>query len=82
MERIVDPRLITRITGSASLVLGAPEKPGWPAPRGQKACRDNDAVIYKRLPRFFSELRLARDDGRFPRIFRQLVKADPLILDD
>lgn len=49
---------------------------------GQKACRDNNSVIYKRLPRLFSELQLAHDDGRFPRIFRQLVKADLLILDD
>ena len=49
---------------------------------GQKACRDNATVIYKRLPRLFNELELAHGDGRFPRIFRQLVKADLLILDD
>ena len=49
---------------------------------GQRACRDNATVIYKRLPRLFSELQLAHDDGRFPRMFRQLVKADLLILDD
>ena len=49
---------------------------------GQKACRDNATVIYKRLPRLFAELELAHGDGRFPRIFRQLVKADLLILDD
>lgn len=49
---------------------------------GQKACRDNGTVIYKRLPRLFSELQLAHDDGRFPRIFRQIVKADLVILDD
>ncbi len=29
---------------------------------GQKACRDNATVIYKRLPRLFSELQLAHDD--------------------
>lgn len=46
---------------------------------GQKAGRDNDAVIYKRLPRLFSELQLAQDDGHFPRIFRQF---ELLILDD
>ncbi len=49
---------------------------------GQKACRDNTTVIYRRLPRLFAELELAHGDGRFPRIFRQLVKADLLILDD
>ena len=49
---------------------------------GQRACRDNFTVLYKRLPRLFAELELAHGDGRFPRLFRQLVKADLLILDD
>jgi DNA replication protein DnaC len=49
---------------------------------GQKACRDNRAVIYRRLPRLFAELELAHGDGRFPRLFRSLVKVDLLILDD
>ncbi len=49
---------------------------------GQRACRDNTTVVYKRLPRLFAELELAHGDGRLPRIFRQLVKADLLILDD
>ena len=47
---------------------------------GQKACRDNTTVVYKRLPRLFAELELAHGDGRFPRLFRQLTKADLLIL--
>ena len=49
---------------------------------GQKACRDDRTVIYKRLPRLFAELELAHGDGRFPRLFRGLVRADLLILDD
>ncbi len=49
---------------------------------GQRACRDNTTVVYKRLPRLFAELELAHGDGRLPRIFRQLVKAELLILDD
>lgn len=49
---------------------------------GQKACRDGKSVLYHRLPRLFAELELAHGDGRFPRLFRQLVKADLLILDD
>ena len=39
-------------------------------------------MLYKRLPRLFDELQLAHDDGRFPRVFRQIIKADLLILDD
>lgn len=49
---------------------------------GQKACRDDHSVLYKRVPRLFAELELAHGDGRFPRLFRALVKTDLLILDD
>jgi DNA replication protein DnaC len=49
---------------------------------GQKACRHDCTVLYKRVPRLFAELELAHGDGRFPRLFRSLVKADLLILDD
>jgi DNA replication protein DnaC len=48
----------------------------------QSACRDGTTVLYKRLPRLFDELELAHGDGRFPRLFRSLVKTDLLILDD
>jgi DNA replication protein DnaC len=49
---------------------------------GQKACRDGFNVHYTRVPRLFADLALAHGDGRFPRLFRTLVKADLLILDD
>lgn len=49
---------------------------------GQKACRDGYTVVYKRVPRLFAELDLAHGDGSFPRLFRQLVRCDLLILDD
>jgi DNA replication protein DnaC len=49
---------------------------------GQKACRDDFSVLYKRLPRMFAELELGRADGRYPRLFRALTKANLLILDD
>ena len=48
----------------------------------QKACRDDYTVHYERVPRLFAELELAHGDGRFPRLFRTLTKADLLILDD
>ena len=34
------------------------------------------------MPRLFADLELAHGDGRFTRLFRTLVKADLLILDD
>ena len=49
---------------------------------GQSACRHDYTVVYKRATRLFAELELAHGDGRFPRLFRSLVKADLLILDD
>ncbi len=49
---------------------------------GQKACRDDYSVLYKRLPRMFAELEIGRADGRYPRLFRALTKANLLILDD
>ena len=48
----------------------------------QKACRDGYSVHYARIPRLFADLELAHGDGRFPRLFRTLVKSDLLILDD
>lgn len=49
---------------------------------GQKACRDDVSVLYKRVPRMFDELKMTRADGRYPRLFRLLTKANLLILDD
>src|SRR6478672_7196539 len=48
----------------------------------QKACRDGYTVYYARVPRLFADLELAHGDGRFARLFRTLVKADLLVLDD
>jgi DNA replication protein DnaC len=49
---------------------------------GDKACRDNLSVLYQRCPRLFAALALARGDGRYARLMRQLTKVDLLILDD
>lgn len=49
---------------------------------GHKACREDFSVLYRRLPRLFAELELGRGDGRYPRLFRALTRADLLILDD
>ena len=49
---------------------------------GQKACRLNRSVLYVRAPRIFSELALARGDGRYARLMRAVCRVDVLILDD
>ena len=73
------------IAGHRNLVIVGPCGVGksWLAcALGQKACREDFSVLYKRLPRLFAELELGRGDGRYPRLFRTLVRADLLILDD
>jgi DNA replication protein DnaC len=49
---------------------------------GHKACRDDRSVIYHRLPRLFDALALARGDGRYARLLKNLARAQLLILDD
>jgi len=49
---------------------------------GHQACRQGKVTLYSRMPRLFSELATARGDGSFERIFRKIVRADVLILDD
>jgi DNA replication protein DnaC len=49
---------------------------------GYKACRENLSVFYQRVPRLFAALALARGDGRYARLLKQLARVDLLILDD
>jgi DNA replication protein DnaC len=49
---------------------------------GHKACRDDRAVLYHRVPRLFDALALARGDGRHGRLLKTIARAELLILDD
>jgi DNA replication protein DnaC len=49
---------------------------------GHQACRDNRSVLYQRIPRLFTDLALARGDGRYARLMRTLGGVQLLILDD
>jgi DNA replication protein DnaC len=49
---------------------------------GHKACREDLAVLYHRVPRLFTALALARGDGRYAKLMSALGKAKLLILDD
>jgi len=49
---------------------------------GHKACRDDRAVLYQRVPRLFDALALARGDGRHGRLLKSLARVELLILDD
>src|SRR5882724_5445873 len=47
-----------------------------------QACRKGFRVFYRRVPRLFDELRLARADGTHPRFLTRIAKVDVLVLDD
>ena len=49
---------------------------------GHQACRDNHSVLYRRVPKLFTELMLARGDGRYARLLRSLSVVQLLIVDD
>lgn len=49
---------------------------------GNKACRDNISVIYRRCHRLFFDLGMARLDGSYARLFKTMITAKLLILDD
>jgi DNA replication protein DnaC len=66
--------LITGATGTGKSYLGCA--------LGQIACRRGLVVAYRRVPRLFEELGLARVDGSYARALEKLAKADVLILDD
>lgn len=46
------------------------------------ACLEGYGAMYYRLPRLVEELQLARGDGRYLRLLKQLARVDVLLLDD
>jgi len=48
----------------------------------QQACRKGYRALYRRAPRLFDELRLARADGSYPRLLSRLARVDVLVIDD
>jgi DNA replication protein DnaC len=47
-----------------------------------QACRKGFRALYRRVPRLFDELRLARADGTYQRLLTRFAKLDVLVLDD
>jgi DNA replication protein DnaC len=48
----------------------------------QQACRKGFSAIYRRAPRLFDELTLARADGTYVRLLAKLARVDVLVVDD
>ena len=73
------------ITAHENLAITGPTGAGksWLAcALGHKACRDNHAVLYVRVPKLFDELALAHGDGSAGRRLKALGAVKLLILDD
>lgn len=49
---------------------------------GNQACRQGLSTRYFRVPRLLEQLAVARGDGSYPRLMKQLAGTDLLILDD
>jgi DNA replication protein DnaC len=48
----------------------------------QQACRRGHRVLYRRMPRLFDELTLARADGTYAKLLARFARTDVLVLDD
>lgn len=46
------------------------------------ACRKGFSALYKRAPRLFQEIAIARADGTYPKLMNKIAKAKVLIIDD
>src|SRR5258708_16927537 len=66
--------LITGATGTGKTYLGCA--------LAHHACRKGYRASYRRAPRFFDELRLARADGSHARLLARIARVDVLLLDD
>src|SRR5690606_28672974 len=66
--------LITGMTGVGKTYLACA--------LAQQACRQGMRALYRRVPRLFDELALARADGTYTRLLARLAKVDVLVLDD
>ena len=47
-----------------------------------QACRKGHRALYRRSPKLFQELRLARADGTHPRLMTRLARMNVLVIDD
>ena len=66
--------LVTGMTGTGKTYVGCA--------LAQQACRKGFRAVYRRAPRLFDELRLARADGTLTRLLARLARVDVLVIDD
>lgn len=66
--------LITGMTGTGKSFLACA--------LAHQACRKGYRAFYRRAPRLFDELKLARADGTYQRVLGRIARVDVLVVDD
>lgn len=66
--------LVTGMTGTGKSFLACA--------LAHQACRKGYRALYRRAPRLFDDLRLARADGSYQRLLARIARIDVLVLDD
>lgn len=89
--RALDKSLILRLTGSDwikkaqnAIILGptGAGKSYLACAIANSACRNGYSAMYKRAPRLYQEIAIARADGSYPRLMNKLSKIKVLVVDD
>lgn len=89
--RCLDKSLVLRLTGTDwikkaqnVIILGATGvgKTYLACAIANSACRGSYPAMYKRAPRLYQEIAIARADGSYPKLMNKLSKIKVLIIDD
>ena len=89
--RRLDKSLIMRLMGdgwikkSQNVIIIGPTGVGktyLASALANSACRNGHAALYKRAPRLYQEIAMARADGSYPKLMNRLSKNKVLIIDD
>jgi DNA replication protein DnaC len=89
--RALDKSLVIRLTGSdwikkaQNVIILGPTGVGktyLACAIANSACRNGYPSMYKRAPRLYQEIAIARADGSYPKLMNKLLKIKVLIIDD
>lgn len=89
--RALDKSLVVRLTDSRwikkaqNVIILGPTGVGktyMACAIANSACRNGHTAMYKRAPRLYQEIAIARADGSYPKLMNRLSKIKVLIIDD
>jgi DNA replication protein DnaC len=89
--RALDKSVVVRLTGSdwiknaQNVIIIGPTGVGktyLSCAIANSACRNGYPAMYKRAPRLYQEIAIARADGSYPKLMNKLLKIKVLIIDD